>query len=116
MPGPKFVFLRAVFHLLQPGVPRRFFQYPLFPGREKRLNRFDSATSPCLLLFVQHLDSYPPDAQKVNLSREAGRRARFALEDLSQVPFPLLMLAARERSIIKMNSSLIQPPFGVDSC
>ena len=68
-------------------------------GHEKRLSRFDFATWPYLLLLVQHPGLSLLDAQKPNLSHVASRRsfrARFALEDLSRVPFPLPMIVARE--------------------
>jgi hypothetical protein len=103
LPGPTFVFLIAAFHLLQPGVLRRFFPDPLSQGHEKRLSRFDFATWPYLLLLVQHRDQSLLDAQKPNLSRVAPRRsfrARFDLKDLSRVPFPLPMIVAREGLIM----------------
>ena len=107
----KFVFLRAVFHLLRPGVRRRFFVYPLSPDHERRLNRFDFAVWPDPLLLVQRPGQSPLDAQKPNLSYVASRhflRARFALEDLSRVPFPLPMIVAIEKLIIPTTYGLIQ--------
>jgi hypothetical protein len=103
LPGPTFVFLLAAFHLLQLGVLRHFFPHPLSQGHEKRLSRFDFATWPYLLLLVQHPGLSLLDAQKPNLSHVASRRsfrARFALEDLSRVPFPLPMIVAREGLIM----------------
>jgi hypothetical protein len=82
---------------------RRSLPHPLSQGHEKRLSRFDFATWPYLLLLVQHRDQSPLDAQKPNLSHVASRRslrARFALKDLSRVPFPLPMIVAREGLIM----------------
>ena len=93
------------------GVRRRFFPYPLSPDRERRLNRFDFALWPDPLLLVQHPGQSPLDAQKPNLSHVASRhsfRARFALEDVSRVPFPLPMIVAEERLVVAINCRHIQ--------
>src|SRR4029434_6876094 len=106
-----FVFPRAVFHLPEPGVLRRFFPYPLSLDHAKRLNRFGFAIWPCLLLLVQHPGQSPLDAQKPNLSHVASRhsfRARFALEHRSQRTYRLPMIVAKEELIIATHRRRIQ--------